>query len=133
MVVELLGPMLALAYGGAFLRNTAATFFIDNMSGLCAMVKGGSTRSDLAGLANGMAVGLVEKDCRAWMDFVESESNSSDGGSRVGITDSLAKDLGVQLIQLELPPLPKGFPYCKPSVWTSWWARIEEDSVALWR
>ena len=51
----------------------------------------------------------------------------------MGITDSLAKDLGVQLIQLELPPLPKGFPYCKPSVWTSWWARIEEDSVALWR
>jgi len=132
MAAELLGPMLALAFGGAFLRKASATFFMDNLSGLCAIVKGGSRRVDLAALANGIATGFVTKDCRAWIDYVESASNSTDGGSRVGVSDDMASRLGVSLIQLEIPILPKNFPFCKPSEWAAWWDELEVKHRKLW-
>ena len=41
------------------LQDRQVNFFIDNMSGLCAIVKGASRRDDLASLANGLWFGLA--------------------------------------------------------------------------
>jgi len=121
MAAELLGPLLALYFGGDELDHSACSFFIDNLSGMCSLVKGNSKKSDLSAVANAVHVELVERDCRPWFDYVESASNAADGGSRVGLVDPVAKALGIPLVQCRLPRLPATFPYCSPSEWTRWW------------
>jgi len=121
MAAELLGPVCALAFGGGLLSKKSVSFFIDNISGMCALVKGGSRRADLAAIASSVALGLAQFDIPAWFDYVESESNSADGGSRVGAGCELAARLGVKLEQLELPPLPADSPLSPPSAWAAWW------------
>ena len=121
MAAELFGPLLALLLDFKGLEHTAATFFLDNMSGLCALVSGSCKAPDLAGLASGMHLGLARKSVWAWFEFVDSASNPADGGSRVGIEDDLAKRLGVPLRMVPFPCLPKSFPRPRPDSWLQWW------------
>jgi len=122
MAFEILGPLLAMAYASTVLAGCSVNFFIDNLSGLCALVKGGSRRRDLACLAYGVWHGLGSFDMRAWFDYVESASNLADGGSRVGIIDDIAKSLGVRLAPVRSFALPTSFPHTSYDDWTNWWA-----------
>ena len=121
MAAELLGPFIALLYGNAFLSDMQVNFFIDNMSGLCAIVKGASRREDLAALANGLWFGLATFRIEAWFDYVETESNCADGGSRDELSDPWAASLGLPLRQLPPLHLPANFPRTQPSGWANWW------------
>ena len=121
IAAELLGPLLALAYCGPALRGAAVTMFVDNLSALCAVVKGGSRRGDLACVATGIQYGMHWLDVRGWMDYVESESNLTDGGSRIGTCDPLAAALGVTLREITDFALPAGFPEATPDEWHRWW------------
>ena len=55
---ETLGPLSALRCANKLLAASATTFFIDNLSGLCCLVKGGSRRRDLAAVNLGVTLGL---------------------------------------------------------------------------
>jgi len=128
MAAEILGPMLAMAFANNMLAGCTVNFFIDNLSGLCALVKGGSRRVDLAGLAYGVWHGLGAFDMRAWFDYVESESNLADGGSRVGPVDVLARRMGVRLAPLPSFSLPKGFPRATTDQWSDWWCAARHNA-----
>jgi len=121
MAAELMGPLLGLAYCGPRIASTAATFYVDNLSALCAIVKGGSKRVDLAGVACGIQFGLHLLDVKGWVDYVESESNLTDGGSRTGANDPMAAGYGVHLKDIKDFSLPEGFPQASPDAWHEWW------------
>ena len=72
-------------------------------------------------MASAIHVELVRCECRPWFDYVETRPNSADGGSRVDLTDPVAAQLGIRLVQLHLPALPGGFPFCDPDEWIRWW------------
>jgi len=122
MAAELFGPLLALLMDFEGLDHTVATFYLDNMSGLCALVSGSSRAPDLAGLASGMHLGLARRSVWAWFEFVDSASNPADGGSRVGVQDDLAWQLGVPLRMVPFPYMPPAFPRPKPQDWLAWWS-----------
>ena len=131
MAAELIGPFIALIYANAVLCDSQVNFFIDNMSGLCAIVKGASRRADLASLANGLWFGLAAFRIEAWFDYVETESNCADGGSRDGLDDPWAASLGIPLRPLPPLTLPADFPRSQPSVWEAWWREARSLSRAF--
>jgi len=126
IAAELAGPLLALVHAKQELRSTASSFYIDNMSGMCSLIKGSSRREDLSAMSSAIHVELVRSECRPWFDYVETRSNSADGGSRVGLTDPIAAQLGIKLVQLRLPAFPAGFPFCDPDMWIRWWDSLRE-------
>ena len=130
MAAEVLGPMLALTCAGRALARSCTNFFLDNLSGLCSLVKGGASRTDLAAIANGMWIGMCMLDVRGWFDYVESESNVADGGSRVGRADALAQSMGIRLSQIGTFALPASFPRTSPTEWEGWWRSADRTSVA---
>ena len=121
MAAELFGPVLALLMDWKGLEHTSAVFWIDNMSALCALVTGSCKAPDLAGLASGMHLGLAKRSVWAWFEFVDSAANPADGGSREGVDDDLARQLGVPLRLVSFPLLPQGFPKPLPAAWLDWW------------
>ena len=72
-----------------------------------------------------MSIGLVKFGVHAWFDYVESESNVADGGSRDGITDKMAAELGIPLMQAEHISFPSTFPNTMPEEWNAWWSAAE--------
>ena len=116
--------MLAVIFGKEQLRSAASSFFIDNLTGMCSLIKGSSRKEDLSSITTGIHIGLVEIESRPWFDYVETKSNSADGGSRIGLIDPVARQLGITLRQHQLPAFPVGFPYCSPDVWTEWWRNL---------
>ena len=123
IAAELLGPVMAAYYRPDLLHNTTASFYIDNMSGMCALVKGSSRKGDLSAIASALHLRMVEIGCKPWFDYVETLSNSADGGSREGCSDPVAEALGIPLTQYPLPALPEDFPFTEPDEWSKWWNR----------
>ena len=123
MAAELFGVILALLFDFQGLEHTSAMFFIDNMSGLCALVAGSSRAPDLASLPSGTHLGLARKSVWAWFEFVDSASNPTDGGSREGVSCKVARGLSIPLRWVSFPSMPQAFPRPSPSSWLSWWSR----------
>ena len=123
IAAELFGVLFALLFDFEGLEHTSAMFFIDNMSGLCALVAGSSKAPDLAGLASGTHLGLARRSVWAWFEFVDSASNPTDGGSREGVSCPLAKEMGIPLRWVLFPSMPQAFPRPSPASWLTWWSR----------
>ena len=126
---ETLGPLLALWYGNKLIARSSCSFFIDNLSGMCCLQKGGSRRVDLSAINLGVSLGVCRFDVRPWWDYVESASNVADGGSRVGLADPDAAAMGIKLQAITDFKLPDGFPLSTPSQWDSWWGQADEASA----
>ena len=99
MIASILPPLLH----PALFRGKAATFFIDNIGALMALVKGGCAKRDLAQLAKFAQTVNAVLDILPWYEYVPSLSNASDGGSRVGVLDSTARHLNVPLSEIAFP------------------------------
>ena len=118
---ELLGPVCALRQWGKELQGTSAIFFIDNMGVLCNIVNGSSRQLDAGSLTFALHVRLASLNLACWWEWVQSESNCSDGGSRVGITCPVARHLGIQLVHIPFPSLPANFTSLRPHEWQHFW------------
>ena len=124
VAAELLAPSPALFNEWHAIRECLLTGWIDNMSALSMLVSGSARADDLSALALHTHFGLALARARAWWEYVESESNPSDGGSRVGVVDKVATALGVELHVVSLPPLPPGFPSIEFSAAESTWPQF---------
>ena len=62
-----------------------------------------------------------------WWEWVESESNCSDGGSRVGLACPVAKALGIVLTEKQFPDLPDNFMRLQPNEWLAFWDKHSEQ------
>ena len=77
--------------------------FIDNEAAVCACVRGTSRESDVADFALAIHWLLMRYNIRAWFEWVDSDSNCSDGLSRAGVSDAWTQKQGWALRESEGP------------------------------
>ena len=78
-------------------------WYIDNEAACSSLVRGASRQEDV-GLLSGIAhLIMMLLHCRIWFEWVDSDSNPSDGLSRDGLCDEWTLRQGWDLY--ELPPL----------------------------
>ena len=118
---ELLAPICAMLKWPHLMMNESAIFYIDNMGVLCNIVNGASRAEDASTLIFALHLRLAKLNAKCWWEWVESESNCSDGGSRVGTLCPLAADLGIPLVEHAFPSIPANFQHMLPEAWESWW------------
>ena len=78
--------VLLLLYPGHF-RDTDCLWFIDNQASLVACISGGSREQDVHEVAHMSAILRSRLGMRIWFEWVDSDSNPSDGLSRDGLCD----------------------------------------------
>ena len=67
------------------------------------MVRGSSKEEDVGGIANAVHWLLFSVGCRPWFEWIDSESNCSDGLSRDGVNDVWTKGQGWELREGSVP------------------------------
>ena len=118
---ELLAPICAVLCWPELIRHSSAIFYIDNMGVLCNIVNGAAKHIDAGSLTFALHLRLASLNCTSWWEWVESESNCSDGGSRVGVACPVAEALGIPLVEHEFPQLPENFLRMQPEAWETFW------------
>ena len=114
---EALAPLLALHFHPEPFRGASMLCFIDNMAVLSGLTVGTSRVADLGTILHATALHLVNLNCQAWWEHVDSAANPADGGSRVGVCCEIAKLLGTELREYEFPAWPSDVINAKPEVW----------------
>ena len=118
---ELLAPMCAVMRWPEHFTNRGAIAYIDNMGVLCNIVNGASRAFDAGTLVFALHLQLAKLNATVWWEWVESESNCSDGGSRVGTCCPLASMLGIPLVDSAFPGFPADFWTMSPRDWEQFW------------
>ena len=98
-MAELLAPVIAIRSHPEAFRDRAATYFVDNLSAVSAMVCGASRASDLSKM--GLAFSAMSHDLGSpyWVEWVPSASNAADDGSRLGAAETTARSLGIPMAE----------------------------------
>ena len=118
---ELLAPLCAVLEWPEMFADTGAIAYIDNMGVLCNIVNGSSRAFDAGTLVFALHLQLARLNSTIWWEWVESDSNCSDGGSRVGICCPLAEHLGIQMVERQFQELPHDFLRLSPRGWEQFW------------
>ena len=77
------------------LANQRIIWFVDNTAALQSLVKGSSSNQILCRIVEAFHIICFHLKCRVWLEYVQSADNWSDGISRYGREDCLAKELGI--------------------------------------
>ena len=85
------------------IRGRSLLWFEDNSAGLSGLVKGTSGHPMLDAGAATIHLLLSALEARAWFEYVESDSNWSDGASRLLTADPWAKVAGFALNLRDVP------------------------------
>ena len=68
------------------------------------MIRGSSKEADVGAIANAVQWLLFSVNCRPWFEWIDSNSNCSDGLSRDGLLDAWTREQGWQLEEGVVPP-----------------------------
>ena len=123
VVAEALAVVLLHRDASDAIRCLAGTLFIDNLPALSGFVLGHSKLLDLCSLYMGTTARCAFLRTAWWFEYVPSDSNLADGGSRVGLRDPIAAAAGVTLSQGVFPTDWPCFDRYEPSEWSSWWSQ----------
>ena len=74
-------------------------WFIDNESAVSSLIRGGSKAEDVGQLAAATHLALIERQCAAWFEWIDSDSNPADGLSRDGLLDQWTIQQGWELLE----------------------------------
>ena len=74
-------------------------WFIDNESAVSSLIRGGSRAQDVGHLAAATHLALIEEQCTAWFEWIDSDSNPADGLSRDGLLDQWTIQQGWELLE----------------------------------
>ena len=118
---ELLAPFCAFAHWPDLLKDASTINYIDNMGVLCNIVNGAASELDAGTLVFALHLRMTMLNTSCWWDWVESEFNCSDGGSRVGVCCPLAKMLNIELVEIPFPNFPTNFLNLGPLGWSNYW------------
>jgi hypothetical protein len=80
--------------------------FIDNQSALAGLIKSTSSKHDSQALLGTYAIMMATLECLVWAEYVESAANVSDGVSRDGLLDDMARQLGCAMFEVVIPEIP---------------------------
>ena len=83
------------------LKNSDVVCFVDNEAVCSAYIKGSSSSSDVDHLASIAHLLACRSSIRVWYEWIDSNSNISDGLSRDGLQDAYAISQGWQLQEVD--------------------------------
>jgi len=86
------------------LAGKDVVIFVDNEAAASALIRGSSGLAEANVVAQTLHWLLVEHGIRMWLEWIDSESNLSDGLSRDGVTDKWTMEQGWALGHAEMPP-----------------------------
>lgn len=89
-------------------------WFLDNQASLSSLIRGTSTQDDVHELVQGVHLTLHQLSCRCWWEWVDTESNISDGLSRSGVLDPWTQSQDWDLVELPFPPSAARSEYLTP-------------------
>ena len=102
-VAELLAALVPLIRRLPLVMGAFVTSHLDSMTAICSLVKGNSKAWDLASLSMVYNALLTPARANAWFEWVPTASNPADGGSRVGVSCSVARALDISLNVVPFP------------------------------
>jgi hypothetical protein len=91
---EIYAALLGYASAPSLYNQASIIHFVDNISALAGLISFTSPKEDSASILGVYAVLLAQCGARVWAEYVESAANISDGVSRDGLLDLMAKKLG---------------------------------------
>ena len=97
-------PTTLMAWPEAF-RGRRVVWYVDNTSAMASFVKGASANEFLEKIVALLWMCAYHLDAQIWFEWVDSDSNWSDGVSREFQSDPLAQELGFSLESMEEPTL----------------------------
>ena len=84
---EAIVPLLALVMEPHIFKGYDVMWFIDNEAAMSSLIRGGAKPEDVGRIAAAAHILMLELHCRIWFEWIDSESNPSDGLSRLGLED----------------------------------------------
>ena len=93
-VGETLAALLVPVLLPNFFRNADVLWFIDNSAAVAKTIRATSQEEDVHEVAAAAACVRTQLCCRAWFEWIDSESNPSDGLSRLGLADEWSMSQG---------------------------------------
>lgn len=69
------------------LKDQDLLLFVDNESAASALIRGTSSQDDVGAVVQAFHWLAASINCRVWIEWIDSESNPSDGLSRLGLID----------------------------------------------
>ena len=121
VIGELLAVCLAFSCFPQFFKGQSAIAFVDNMSVIHISVNGAARQIDTGAFTLALHRRLARLSVEVWWEYVPSQSNISDGGSRVGTACDLAAEARIPLSPVEFIMPPNSFPRAHPDDWDPWW------------
>ena len=101
---ETLAVLVATVLCPDHLANSDLLWFVDNESAVSALIRSSTSQEDVHLISQATHVKLHSLGCRLWVEWIDSESNLSDGLSRLGILDPWTCDRQWQLQDFPFPP-----------------------------
>lgn len=103
---ELAAVPLALAVVAEFVQDADVIAFCDNDAAVSTLVRGSSKTDDCARITEVVHALILRLRCRLWVDWVDSDSNPSDGLSRAGTADEWTRHRFHNLRTLSAEAIP---------------------------
>ena len=97
LVVPLLHPNL--------FYQSECLWFIDNEAAVAALIRGSTREADVHLLAQAAQYVFHLSSARVWFEWIDTNSNPSDGLSRLGLSDAWSQAQGWHLLEF---PFPEG-------------------------
>ena len=102
---ETLAVLVASVLCPDHLAHSDLLWFVDNESAVSALIRSSTSQEDVHLISQATHVQLHSLGCRLWVEWVDSESNVSDGLSRKGTLDPWTRERNWQLRDF---PFPQG-------------------------
>ena len=121
VVGELLAVCLAFSLYPSLLKEQSVIAFVDNISVIHISVNGAARQIDTGAFTAALQRRITKLRTDVWWEYVPSQSNLSDGGSRVGTACEMAAQARIPLTEVQFVFPPASFPYVSPTDWDKWW------------
>ena len=105
-LVEQSAVVMAILQQPEWFRDTDVVWFIDNSVALAGLVKGANRGLQMDRGCAVIHLALAALKANLWWEYVESDSNWSDGASREGLMDRWIHDNEFEVNQCEIPAWP---------------------------
>ena len=100
---EAFDPLTA-TWDCAALRERDVIWFVDNEAAVATLIRGASTQGDVQAIVEASHLLWSLRRLRVWIEWIDSDSNPSDGLSRDGLICSWCAKHGITLTLAKPPP-----------------------------
>ena len=96
--------LVAITLCSSVLSGQDLLWFVDNEAAVAALVRSSTSQEDVHLLAQAVHINLHSLGCRIWIEWIDSESNVSDGLSRLGSADPWTRSQNWCVHDYPFPP-----------------------------